>query len=370
MKKRLLGGLTADRFLRRHWQKEPLLVRGAVPGFAGWLTRAALEKLARRDDAEARLVIRCGDAWEVRHGPLRARDLRIPDGARWTLLVQGVDQHVPAAAELLRRFAFVPHARLDDVMVSFAPAGGGVGPHFDSYDVFLLQGPGQRRWRISRQRDLALVDGAPLKLLERFVPEEEWVLNPSDMLYLPPHCAHDGVAVTDCLTYSIGFRAPGRQELAAEFLAFLEDRFELPGHYQDPDLRPSRHPGRLPPALVRAAADAVAQIRWDADDVAEFLGRYLTEPKPQVVFAPPRAPLSLARFLERAARRPLRLDPRTRMLYDGERVFVNGETVAVGSGRRLLMRLADDRVLSGRRLPPDTGELLYQWHRSGWMNFD
>ncbi len=182
-----LSGLTPADFLRRHWQKKPLLVRNALPECRGILQREGLFELAAEDSLESRLVQRDGRRWRVRHGPFGPRELKRLPKSGWTLLVQGVDLAVPAARNLLDRFSFIPYARLDDVMVSYAPAGGGVGPHFDNYDVFLLQGEGRRRWRVSRQRDLELVAGAPLKILRRFRPAREWVVDPGDLLYLPPH---------------------------------------------------------------------------------------------------------------------------------------------------------------------------------------
>ena len=236
MKRTLLGGLSAREFLARHWQRKPLVVRGAIPALADPVDLRALLALARRDDVESRLVVRAGRRWQLAHGPLaRAETASLP-ARDWTLLVQGLNHVVPAAERLLARFAFVPWARLDDVMVSYAAAGGGVGPHVDSYDVFLLQGRGRRRWRISRQRDLAVVPRAPLKVLRGFKAEEEWVLEPGDMLYLPPGIVHDGVALEPCMTYSIGFRAPAADELGREFLGWLQERLALRGRYRDPDL--------------------------------------------------------------------------------------------------------------------------------------
>lgn len=222
----LLGGLSPARFMQRHWQKKPLLVRQALPGFTPLLSRAALFELAGREGVESRLLSRAQGQWRLRHGPFTRRALPPVAQPDWTLLVQGVDLHVEAAHALLRQFRFVPDARLDDLMISYASDGGGVGPHFDSYDVFLLQAHGQRRWRIGRQRDLSLVEGLPLRILAHFEPEQEYLLDPGDMLYLPPHWAHDGVAVGECMTYSIGFRQPNRGELARELLQRLADDSE------------------------------------------------------------------------------------------------------------------------------------------------
>jgi 50S ribosomal protein L16 3-hydroxylase len=362
------GGPTAAAFLRRHWQKAPLFARGALADCAGMVQREALLALAQRDDLESRLVQRAGERWHVRHGPFRPRDFARLPRTGWTLLVQEVNHALPATQKLLERFAFIPYARLDDLMVSYAPPGGGVGPHFDSYDVFLLQGEGRRRWRASRQRDLALVEGAPLKILRRFRPDREWITHPGDLLYLPPRFAHDGVALEDCITYSIGFRAPGAQELAARFLEFLQDDLQLEGLYEDPGLRPARHPAWLDDALVRRMLAMLRRIRWSDGDAVRFLGRYLTEPKSHVVFTRPPRPLGQNAFWARAARSGVRLTGPTRMLFRGGTIFINGEAHRPGAraaGR--LSRLADRRSLPGARFDPETARLLYRWYRAGYI---
>jgi 50S ribosomal protein L16 3-hydroxylase len=254
-------------------------------------------------------------------------------------------------------------------MVSYAVRGGGVGPHFDSYDVFLLQGEGRRRWSIARRYDPALDARAPLKILRRFRAERSWVLGPGDMLYLPPGWAHDGVALDPCLTYSIGFRAPSRGELASAFLAFLQERVAFEGMYADRGAKPARHTGEIPAEMVRHAVDATARIRWRKRDVSRFLGGYLSEPKPQVVFSRPRKPLAPARFASRCRARGLRLDSRTRMLFRGRDYFVNGELVAAPArARGLLARLADERSLPpGGDMSKPLLQLLHAWYLAGWL---
>ncbi len=241
----ILGGRTIPTFMRRFWQKNALVVRSALPGFRGLFTSRQLATLAMRDDVESRLVVREGGRWSLAHGPFRRADFGALPERDWTLLVQGVNLHSAETDTLLRRFAFLPFARLDDVMVSLAAPGGGVGPHVDSYDVFLLQGAGRRRWRYGRQTDLALRPRLPLKILRRFAPAHDDILGPGDMLYLPPSYAHDGTAVDACMTYSIGFRAPAATELATAFLDWLRDRVDLDGRYADPDLRASGEPARI-----------------------------------------------------------------------------------------------------------------------------
>ncbi|MEN7520489.1 cupin domain-containing protein, partial [Bordetella pertussis] len=243
----LLGGLAPADFMRRYWQRKPLLIRQAIPGFKPPASIAALRQLARRDDVEARLIWREQGQWNMENGPFA----RLPKAGEpdWTLLVQSVDLHHDAVSALLQQFRFIPDARLDDIMISVAGDGGGVGPHFDSYDVFLLQASGRRRWRYGRQKDLSLQPDLPLKILSRFEPEEEHVLEPGDMLYLPPQAAHDGVAEGgDCMTISIGFRAPSQAMLARGLLEAAADQVMarvglLGGPYGEPPLPGARLDG-------------------------------------------------------------------------------------------------------------------------------
>ena len=370
MRLQLLGGLTTKQFLSQFWQRRPLLIRNAISNFKGVVQAPELFALAARSDIESRIVRRDRGRWKVREGPIsRAQLGRLPRSG-WTILVQGVNLEVPAADALLRSFHFLPHARLDDVMVSYAVPGGGVGPHFDSYDVFLLQGEGRRRWSIAKKYHPDLEPGAPLKILRRFDAEREWLLGPGDMLYLPPGWAHDGVALEPCFTYSIGFRAPSRGEIAREFLAFLQDRVAVGGLYGDRGGKPARHAGEIPGKMVRHAIAATAAIRWRERDVSRFLGEYLSEPKPRVVFSRPRKPLAAARFALRCRARGLRLDPRTRMLYRRRDYFINGERVEAPAGaRQRLSRLADERFLSpGGPASKLLLRLLHQWYLAGWVH--
>jgi len=366
----LLGGATPARFLRRYWQKQPLLVRGALATFEGLLPARALFALAGRDDVESRLVMRERGRWSVRQGPFRRADFQALPRRNWTLLVQGLNMHLDAADALLQRFAFIPFSRLDDVMVSYAAPGGGVGPHCDSYDVFLLQGKGRRRWRIGRQRDLALKPRMPLKILARFRPEQEWVLGPGDMLYLPPAIAHEGVAIDACSTYSIGFRAPSAQDLALAFLDWLRDRVELEGRHSDGGRKPTRSPARVERALQSYAIATLGRLIWDERGVARFLGSYLSEPKSGVVFTPHRR-VGFARFARGAARRGLRLDSRTRLLYDEHSLFINGEALAwPARDRRILRRLADARRLDATEIEEHIPSLVHHWLPDGFIHFD
>lgn len=369
MTRSLLGNVSPREFLRDFWHKKPLLVRNALPGFQGLMDRAGVLDAACRESVASRLVLRSGRRWEVRCGPFRRRELESLPPRNWTLLVQEVNHFLPAAASLMRSFSFVPLARLDDVMVSLAPPGGGVGPHFDSYDVFLLQGSGRRRWRVSAQRDLDLVPGAPLKILERFVPEQEWVLEPGDMLYLPPAYAHDGIAVGECTTYSIGFRAPTAQEIGQAFLDHLRDTLELPGCYADPDLAPQKDPAAIGAGMTAQIAAMLDGIRWTRRDVARFLGGYLTEPKPHVFFSPPQTPLPRARFLAHTGRHGVALALKSCMLFDRDRIYLNGDSYALDAeATAVLRRLANTGVLApGTVLGAEVADLLYEWYRAGYV---
>jgi 50S ribosomal protein L16 3-hydroxylase len=371
MERALLDGAAAARFLHRHWQRRPLLIRQAIAGFRRILSWPEFLALATRDDVESRLVVRERGRWTLAHGPFRRRDFRALPERNWTLLVQGVNLHVAAADALLRRFSFIPYARLDDLMVSYAAPGGGVGPHFDSYDVFLLQGEGRRRWHISRQRDLSLKPDLPLKILARFRPEHEYVLDAGDVLYLPPGIAHDGVAIDACSTYSIGFRAPSAQELATAFLDWFSDRIALDGRYRDPVLAPARAPASIGHALRAYAVSALSELAWDDRAVARFLGAHLTEPKPSVAFAPPRRALGLRAFIARAAHRGVRLDSRTQLLYDAENLFINGDALdRPAKAWAALRRLANARALRADEIDTGAANLLYRWYRDGFLHLE
>ena len=367
----LLGGMTPETFLRDYWQKKPLLVRQAIPGFTQLLSSDELFALAARDEVESRIISRTARRWEMQHGPFAAMPAGSAKRRDWTLLVQGVNLHHAGADALLRQFRFIPDSRLDDLMVSYAADGGGVGAHFDSYDVFLLQAQGQRRWRISAQDDLTLVDGLPLKVLKNFVPEEEYVLEPGDMLYLPPRYAHEGTALGQCMTCSIGFRAPAFQELGEAFLQFMADSIDLPGRYADPDLKPTERPAQIDAAMLSQVTQALQNVRFTDDDVAIFLGEYLSEPQAGVIFAPPARMQSAAVFGNAAARRGVVLDRKSKMLYRGQHVFINGESFALERGdRTVLGKLADARRLDATELTDasaDVREALHLWYCDGWL---
>ena len=384
----LLGNLSAQTFMKRHWQKKPLLIRQAIPGFAPLLARSALFELAGQEGVESRLVTQQvprhtrrdavkraksagakSAAWSLQSGPFSKRALPSLKTPAWTLLVQGVDLHVQALRGLMDQFRFVPDARLDDVMISFATEGGGVGPHFDSYDVFLLQAHGRRRWHIGRQKDLSLQAGAPLKILQHFEPEQCFDLEPGDMLYLPPKWAHDGVALDECMTYSIGFRAPGKAELAQELLQRLaDDALEELGAalYKDGGQGAATAPGEIPPGLLSFAQQAAQEAVKNPQTLARALGEMLTEPKPNVWFdgAESQGGQNL--------KRGVALDRRSKMVFDAQHIFINGESFAAsGHDAQLMRQLANERTLPGTACAQASAgakSLLQDWMQAGWLH--
>ena len=369
----LLGNLKPSEFLRDYWQKKPLLIRGAMPNFIGLLTPNELAGLACEDDVQARIIQHKNKKWGVKNGPFDDADFTKLPERDWTLLVQSVNHHLPGAASLLALFNFIPHARLDDLMVSYAPDGGGVGAHFDSYDVFLLQGSGKRKWQISAQTDLSLED-APIKILKNFKAEQEWVLEAGDMLYLPPHIAHLGMAEgDDCMTYSIGFRAPKTQELQHEFLSYLQDNITAEGLYADADLTLQNHPAEISDNMVQKVSKMLQKITWNNNNVADFLGKYLTEPKPEVVFEPNRK-ISLNEFTKKMAQKSLQLDLKSQLLFFADHFYLNGEKLSVPSTLLAEMRtLADKKVLQAYALQASihavVGDVLYEAYSAGFINF-
>ena len=376
----LLNNLTPAQFLAEYWQKKPLLIKNAIPNFTGLLSPNDLAGLACEEDVQARIIKQSKGKWSVQQNPFDEAVFTKLPAKNWTLLVQGVNQHLPEAADLLALFSFIPHARLDDLMVSYAPAGGGVGAHVDSYDVFLLQGSGKRNWRISatnnkKPADLSLVEGAPLKILKNFVSEQEWLLEAGDMLYLPPQIAHWGISESDdCMTYSIGFRAPKTQELQHEFLSYLQDNISAEGLYADPDLKLQSHPAEIGSDMINKVSEILQKITWDKNNVADFLGKYLTEPKLDVVFEPNRK-ISKAEFIKQLAAKTLHLDLKSQLLFTQNNFYLNGEKLNVPTAiLNQFIELADKRMLNTPALPANIhaalGDALFENYLAGFVCFN
>ncbi len=283
----LLGGLTAREFLRDYWQKKPLLIRQAIPDFESPISPDELAGLSLEEEVESRLVLEHGERpWELRRGPFAEDTYQNLPEKDWTLLVQAVDQFVPEVAELLEQFRFLPSWRIDDVMISFAAPGGGVGPHFDNYDVFLLQGHGRRRWKIGQMCDAesALLPHADLRILADFQQTDEWVLEPGDMLYLPPRLAHFGIAEDDCMTYSVGFRAPSAAEVLTHFTDFLAQFLPDEERYSDAGTAPVSDPHEIQRDALDRLKALLNEHMSDERLLLTWFGQFMTEPRyPELV---------------------------------------------------------------------------------------
>ena len=329
-----LDRFNAESFLSAHWQKKPLLIRQPWARWSNPLSPEELAGLACEEEIESRLIERRAGSWHVEHGPIPEDRFSGLGDAPWTLLVQSVDQFAPPVAALVEPFRFIPDWRIDDVMVSYASDGGGVGPHFDQYDVFLVQGLGRRRWRIGPHcdEDTPLVPNDDLRLLEGFEMVEEWILEPGDILYVPPGIAHEGIAVgDDCMTYSVGFRAPSRGELLAGWSEHVFDRMREDDRYTDPDLKTGRNPGEIAPeAIARLHAMAIEGL-LDRGAFARWFGTHASARKyPDLDWAPEDS-LDAGRVRQGLADgEPLARNPASRFSFirdDGGRLllFVDGQ---------------------------------------------
>ncbi len=347
----LFGEISPQQFMKQYWHKKPLFVRGAIPAFAlakqhhelleSPISYAELVQLSEDDQVESRLIQ--SKPWRFEQGPFQKRALPKLDKTNWTLLLQGMETHHPAAAIILSWFRFIPDARLDDLMISVAGVGGGVGPHFDSYDVFLIQMSGRRRWRISEQKDLSLDPKLPLKILKSFRSEQEWVLEPGDMLYLPPHIAHDGIALdAGCQTWSVGFRSPSFKELLQEGLWRLAESLDeyhyLDRKFADPKQKTTANPEQLPEELIQQLAERLNELQLhQIDRFLPGITAYLSEPKPSAFFDRPTLPLTPKNFLARLAKYALIPSPQTRILSLGKSVFCNGKDVTKEQSKEVIL---------------------------------
>ncbi len=383
----LFGGISPDQFMARYWHKSPLLVRGAIPAFTlsaqlgepldSPISTKELLKFALHDEVESRLVR--SKPWSFVHGPFSQKAIPSMDKPNWTLLLQGMEAHHRAAAKVLSWFRFIPDARLDDLMVSIAGIGGGVGPHFDSYDVFLIQMAGRRRWQISEQKDLSLNPNLPLKILQNFKVEQEWTLEPGDLLYLPPHVAHDGIALdAGCQTWSVGFRSPSFKELLQEGLwrlaESLEDIPALEKKFADPKQGATHFAEQLPDELIKQLESKLKKLKLNQiDGFLPGITAYLSEPKQQALFNPPEKPFNPKEFLKQLESRRLITSPQTRILSIKKQVYCNGENMSKGQPTdiaRAWQKLSKSRALKNSKLQGLDKSSLYEAYLAGWLVFE
>jgi 50S ribosomal protein L16 3-hydroxylase len=382
----LLGSNSPQQFMKSYWHKKPLLVRGAIPAFelakqmgdplGSAISPEDLFKMASDDLVESRLIQ--ANPWTFSNGPFKRKAIPSLEAPDWTLLLQGMEARHPAAAKVLSWFRFIPDARLDDLMISIAGLGGGVGPHFDSYDVFLIQMSGRRRWRISKQKDLSLNPSLPLKILREFKVEQEWDLEPGDMLYLPPHIAHDGIALdAGCQTWSVGFRAQSYKELLQEGLwrlaESLEDIPELEKRFSDPHQRATRNSEQLPEEMIRQLAKKLKDLKLDRiETFLPGISAYLSEPKPQAYFDGMANNLSPEEFKRQLAKQALQPHPQTRLLALGAVIYCNGEDMTTNQAAPIQAAwraLAANRQFKGSILKNGSNNSLFEAFEAGWLVF-
>ena len=372
-------------FLREYWQKKPLLIRNAFRHWHNPLEPDELAGLACEEEIESRLICRTDAGWEMEQGPLAEERLAGLNESHWTLLVQAVDHHVPAVADLIAPFRFIPNWRIDDVMVSLAADQGGVGPHFDQYDVFLIQGLGRRHWQIGAHcdADTPLLPHKDLKLLAAFAATEEWVLEPGDILYVPPGISHNGVAVgSDCMTYSVGFRAPSRGDLLGHYVDDVLDDIKDDELYRDPDLQAQANAGEILPEALARLQQMMLESLSDPAHFARWFGTFNSTPKyPDMDWWPeiPVAPEEVREAI--TAQMPLSRNPASRLAFvagakdtDALMLFADGvcfdcidETAALAKDLCAADSVVLDVALAGSAAAID---LLTQLCNNGCIAFD
>ena len=351
-----LGNLSVEQFMQEDWHIRPRLFKQVFPNFEPLCDIATLFEMASDEDIESRLITQTHTGWQLEHGPFQT--LPSLDKKKWTLLVQGIDHHLPEAYDLLQLFRFIPDARLDDVMLSLASDQGGVGPHYDSYDVFLLQMHGTRRWKIGPLKNPALLENCPTKILKHFTPTEEFVLETGDMLYLPPNYGHDGIAEGICSTLSIGFRAPSEAEVLSSLLRDFADQIESNEDmkkrlFSDPQRGIQTAPAEIPNDMLDFAQTLFRNFTPEKSDISRSLGISLTEPKPHVYFINNTEQMDASEILEGLTTRGIALSMKTKMLFKESICYINGEAIQAHTqnGLTLLQTLANQR-----EMPPEQAQ--------------
>lgn len=367
-----LGDLTPERFLAEYWQKKPLLIRQAIPGFVSPLSSDELAGLACEPEVESRLILeKDGDhPWQLQHGPFGEDEFEDLPETHWTLLVQEVNRHVPAVADLMDRFRFVPDWRLDDVMISYAAPHGTVGAHIDSYDVFLLQGLGRRRWEIGEKLvDPEHLPDLDVRILKDFQKTEEWILEPGDMLYLPPGIPHYGVALDPSLTLSVGFLAPSRLELQKSWIEFHLATTGGDSRYADPGLKLPEHPGEISADALDRVTEMLQAVPPDRERMGIWFGRFITMGKPGPQVEPAEPAWELAEWQETLREvGGIRRNEIVRWAWLGDNLFVNGEAFPATPGTA--RAITADRVLSAQVAGGLDPQLLLELTNQGYLYFE
>lgn len=371
------AGIDAETFLRDYWQQKPLLFKGGIEDFRSPLTPDELGGLACEEEIESRIVLESAGAtpWELLTGPFDDATFANLPTRDWTLLVQGVDQFLPEVAELLKAFQFIPDWRLDDIMISYAAPGGSVGPHYDQYDVFLVQGLGTREWILGETCDnnMPRVEGTPLHILQSMPETQRFTVEPGDVLYVPPRLAHHGVAIDDCMTYSVGFRAPSTRELVDRFAECIANHTGDDERYRDPQqLHPRRYRAAIDAEDVMSLNAHMRRLLHDEEAMVGWFGALMTEPKyPDLV--QPEPEWTLDDIAELATDSPLQRDSMARLAwFDGKllRLFANGETILCEEAQReLVIYLCENKQLDCEKVlalsEPDGHQILLRLLQQG-----
>jgi 50S ribosomal protein L16 3-hydroxylase len=362
----VLGKLSPTQFLKRYWQKKPLLIRSAFDPFPDVISPDELAGMCCDPQIESRLILERGGKipWELRKGPFKPSMFKKLPKTHWTFLVNGVDRFVPGVHDLLDQFSFIPFWRIDDVMMSYAVDQGNVGAHVDNYDVFLVQVAGRREWRIEDKAVLGddFVPDLPIRLLKRFKPSHTWILEPGDMLYLPPRFAHHGIAQgTDCVTMSVGFRAPSMADLVNSVSSAALSRVDENVRYTDPELS-LQHPGAITPKTLEKVQALIQKEIFNPAGFSDWFGRFVTESYADVEFPAPRKPLpsTTVKKLLKSASSIARVEgARLAFIEDSRRairLFANGSVLKLEGEAAELGKLLASRIsLSSSQLKPFSG---------------
>ena len=358
----LLGHISYEEFLRDYWQKKPLFIKNAIPNFESPIDEHELAGMALEEQVESRLVMEKGpngENWHLENGPFEESRFSTLPKSHWTLLVQAVDHYVPEVAALMEAFDFIPSWRVDDIMISFAPKEGSVGPHLDYYDVFLLQAQGTRRWQLGGFADdnTPIVEGVPLRILREFDVEEEFVCEPGDLLYLPPQLAHYGVSQTDdCMTWSVGFRAPSADEIVTSLADYIGEKMCEDDRYGDPDLELQSYNSQIGPDAIARVKTLVLEKLNDDETINAWFGRYMTQPKYMDQLIPSEETVSESNLSENlASGAVLNLTEGSRLAFSdtesGFILFADGEGYPIeAQDKDAIMHLCEQKHLTSHEL--------------------
>lgn len=363
----ILGGLSIKAFLQDYWQKKPLFVKNAFPDIGAMISADELAGLSLEPHIESRLIQEhSNNKWQLELGPFSESHFTELPESHWTLIVQAVDQHIPELSQFLDAFQFIPSWRLDDIMITYATDQGSVGPHYDYYDVFLIQLDGKRRWQSGQQCDegTSLLPNLPVRILNQFDANDTWNVEPGDLLYLPPGIAHHGVAQGECMTLSVGFRAPSNKDLLSSYTDYQLDRLPDSERYNDPDLEPQNNTGWISPSAIKQVKERIISSLDGPNALENWFGEYISAPKygdtaPEGVCEedtePNTAPLSISDVLLCCNENiPFLKDETSRLVYTGktcdqpELFFINGKQTGFPDSACELVQLC----CKHRTLPP------------------